>query len=270
MKILTVPVADYAAKIDRGEPFSLLMYGDGEFTVADGERVGKKLAAGEVVTQRLMDEMQASFSVKPLCLDPPREAWNVAYFASDPSLLDPDLYQGRDVSAVRMMSERGRPWFSKVEEWHDGVVWDRASRESGLEPFIRAVRKKRSVLVGCDKLLDVRYPEPDPAGGGLGPLLGNFGSVRVPELNAAAELDRIERDVSGLLTEPTVVVCCMGLGAIPLICRLRKKHPACTFLDLGSVLDVFARIGEQRGWRNEMYADEAAWRECVRRNLEGA
>ena len=88
------------------------------------------------------------------------------------------------------------------------------------------------------------------------------------ETNACAELTRLESEMMGQLEDGPVVVC-MGIGAIPLIMRLRKHYRDGTYLDLGSTFDVFARLGAERGWRKELYADEAKWKAVVDKNLEG-
>jgi hypothetical protein len=60
----------------------------------------------------------------------------------------------------------------------------------------------------------------------------------------------------------------MGLGAIPLALRIRKRCPNATVLDLGSTFDVFVGLGAERGWRRELYEDRAKWDDCIRKNLE--
>lgn len=242
------PVSWYADKMRRSEPFTLLMYGDGEFMVASGKHVGAKLANGEIVTQSMVDEMRASFE--------PGGQGEV-FRASDPNILDPEQYMGRDREMMWGIHRKAGEWIVKCPEWHDGTVWDVASREGALGPFIKAARERETVLVANSVLADSGT-------------LDHRAFVEVPEHNAAGVLDDIEAACVPHLSPGRVFVLCMGLGASLLAMRLRRRCPEATFLDLGSVLDVFAGIGEGRGWRREMYANMGKWRECVRKHLEGS
>ena len=245
------PLSWYGDKLERGEPFCSLLYGDGEFMVADGEHIGKTLAFGEVVTEQLHREMVASLL----------ETGADIIRGTDPNLINYMDYGGRDIDTFRPVGKRVNSLLARVApnlDWVDGVMWDVASREGQLGPLLKALHKRSTVVVGNSK---------------LGPFVDAWlGCLRsIPDENAAKFLDKD----TALLTlwgekfSSPVFALCMGLGAIPLAMRLRKAVPGCTILDLGSIFDVFAGIGEQRGWRAEMYADPLAWRECIRKNLEG-
>ena len=247
------PLSWYVDKLERGEPFTSLLYGDGEFMVADGQHIGQTLAFGEVVTEHLHREMVDSL------LEPGTDIIR----GTDPNLINYMDYGGRDIDTFRPVGMRVNNLLAKVApnlEWVDGVMWDVASREGGLGPLLRALRGCYVVFLGNSRLGSFA----------LDTLLARY-VFYLPDSNAVgsflvleSNLLRVPRHVS-----PIVFVLCMGLGAIPLAMRLRKALPGCTVLDLGSIFDVFAGIGEQRGWRAEMYADPVAWRECIRKNLEG-
>lgn len=252
----------YAAKLDRGEPFSVLTYGDGEFMVASGRFVGKAVSgAREVVTEQLRDEMRASF-VEPDWVigtgkgDPEGSyvAHNEILRGSDPNILDPSLYQGRDVATMQACHDQAREFIALVPEWVDGCVWDVAAREGRLGPLLRALRKREVALIASERVLSCKAVRQQY-------------SMAVPEQDAASSIDRLEANAD--LRPGMVVVVCCGLSAIPLIMRLRRKYPGATFLDLGSMFDVFARTGGERGWRGEMYKNDQAWVGCIAKNMEG-
>ena len=250
--IVCHPLSWYVGKLERGKPFTSLLYGDGEFMVADGQHIGQTLAFGEVVTEQLSREMRASLTV----------VGDDIIRGTDPNLINYMDYGGRDIDSFRPVGKRVNALLAKVApnlDWVDGVMWDVASREGKLGPLLRVLRKRLTVFVGNVKLLPFTEE-----------YLG-WGTA-VPDENAAKWLDGFESMLvqwSGENVHHPVFVLCMGLGAIPLAMRLRKSVPGCTVLDLGSIFDVFAGIGEQRGWRAEMYADPVAWQECIRKNLEG-
>jgi hypothetical protein len=253
-------VSWYAAKIERREPFAALSYGDGEFMVASGRHVGRELsAAREVVTPELVREMRASFEEHDeVPLGEPYVV-NEILRGSDASLLDPSRYKGRDVDAVRAAHDQAREWIARVPEWVDGTVWDVAAREGKLGPLVRVLRQRKVIFIGSEEVGEAK------------PFGEWWDGIIVPPDNAAAELLDLAKGAPTRPPEETrecVFVACCGLAAIPLLLALRRKNPHATFLDLGSALDVFARTGAERGWRAELYRDEAAWRECVRKNLE--
>ena len=244
------PLSFYVNKLERREPFSSLLYGDGEFLVASRRRTGRTMQGDELVTPALEDELRQSFAVTG---GPP------IYRGTDPFLADPDSYGGRDIESVRQSARAltesippGLPPF----DWYDGTVWDSAVRDGELGPLIRGLNRRRVAVVGNARLVKA-LP------------FTNWGGSVVPETNACANLDQLTEELSSTVEDFPLVVC-MGVGAIPLIMRLRKINPFGTYLDLGSTFDVFARIGVERGWRQELYADEAKWRAMVNKNLEGA
>ena len=243
------PVAWYVEKLEKEESFTSLLYGDGEFMVADGEHIGQTLAFSEVVTEQLYNEMVASL------LDPGTDIIR----GTDPNLVNHESYGGSDLDSFRKVGQRIDKLLTKLNlsiPWFDGVMWDRASREGELGPLIRALWRRQTVIVGNARLRPFAEEY-------LGWLLA------IPSENAVSCLDQLE----GALTEwadradHPVFVLCMGLGAIPLAMRLRRAVLGCTVLDLGSNFDVFAGIGEQRGWRAEMYANKQLWQETLAKHL---
>lgn len=242
------PLSFYVGKIVRGEPFVSLLYGDGEFLVASGTRTGTEMAFGEVVTPQLEEEMRASL----LAQGPP-----AILRGTDPHLIEPWTYGGRDIDEVTQIAKRAqRVIGDSVTDWYDGVVWDVASREGKLGPLLKAIKARGLVcLVANQRLANA-----------VARFLNCPLSIILPEENAAASILDIKLQPTA---GPWVHLLCCGLGAIPLAMRIRAANPEATVLDIGSAFDVFAGIGEQRGWRRELYADPVEHRRIIDLHLEG-
>lgn len=250
--VISHPLEWYVDKLIRHEPFVSILYGDGEFMAADGEHIGQTLAFGEVVTEQLCKEMVASL------LEPGSDIVR----GTDPNLVNHLDYGGSDLDSFRKVGERIDRLLAKYNlnlHWVDGVMWDVASREGKLGPILRILRYRQTIVAANPALKT--FVEDN--------LRSTF--VAIPTENAVASIDQIESSLIQRADRSMfpVFVLCVGLSAIPLAMRLRKAVPNCTVIDLGSVLDVFAGIGEQRGWRREMYADKEAWQACIAKNLEG-
>ena len=250
------PLEWYIAKLQQGEPFTSLLYGDGEFQAMSGAKTGQAFTNyREVVSQQLVDELRAS-------LDDPDPT---IVRGTDLNLIDWRRYGGRDVAQVREVSERAQAVIGDRRiDWVDGTVWDVTVREGALGPLLKEMNAhhRSLMLIASERVFD-----------GVKGFLAVRHLVPVPPTNATLYLDGLEHGAINSASGPkptSLVAVCMGLGAIPLIMRLRRRYPQATFLDLGSTFDVFAKIGAERGWRRELYADEAAWRALVAKNLERA
>lgn len=248
------PVDFYVGRLLRNEPFSLLMYGDGEFIVAMGERVGQRLAYGEVVTPRMSAEMVRSLDAQDRELD--GRDYPPIYRATDLNLIDYESYQGRDWQSIHAYGKRIREFLKRWDPmtFYDGTVWDTASSKGELTGFLKAIHGKDLVLVGNNKLETI-------------PCI-HARHVRVPPTDAYASIDQTEEELANMGIRE-VYIFCMGLGAIPLIIRMRKRFPTSTFMDLGSVLDVLVGMGSERGWRNEMYHNQKEWARVLGLHIEG-
>lgn len=250
------PLSYYVDKLERGEPFTSVLYGDGEFYVAARLKTGSRLQHGEIVTPRLEEEMLAA-----LAADGPD-----LFRGTDPHLIYPETYQGRDGAGLRAMCDRFHTALPGLRdrEWVDGVVWDRAARDGELGPLLKALRGRKVFLVGNQKLAE-----------GLKACraLLPWGIYVVRPENAAADLDQMTGTILELFDRSycadMVYVLCCGLSAIPLAMKIRAAVPTATVLDLGSVLDVFAGIGAERGWRAHLYAQPGAREALVAKHLEG-
>lgn len=255
------PLSFYVEKLRRGEPFTVLTYGDGEFTVMSGARNGTYYTNyREYVTGRLAGELVRS-------LDAPGDD---LLRGSDPFLLQPETYGGRDVASVRdVAAKAARVLGDRVLTWYDGTVWDAAVREGKLGPLLGALRGREVYLIAHPAVYHAvkRYD--------LFPL---WWFHAVPPEDAAGSwevlADAIPEEVdwkngSGATGMRSCFLVCCGLSAIPLCLRIRERNPSAAVLDLGSTFDLFAGLGGERGWRSELYADGTTWQDVLRRNLEG-
>ncbi len=245
MKFSHMSVSWYTERIARGEPFSSLLFGDGEFNVILGRQLGQKYTQyNELVTAKMQKELRLALG----------NSSQDVLRCSDVHLLNWRVYRGQDIDAIKPISEAIQKLLEAYPNipWYDGVVWDTAAKTGQLAPFLREVHKHRFCLIGNDRLSNL-FPK------------GAF--VPVPCVDAYGHIDGIEKQVHTLGNFDVYMVC-MGLGAIPLIMRLRQQCPKAIFLDLGSTFDVLVRLGEQRGWRNELYANPAEHKRIVDLNLE--
>lgn len=242
------PLSFYVDKLNRREPFTSLLYGDGEMLVALGKRTGRIMAYGEVITPRMVTEMSDSLFDKSPDIIHGTDLW----------LINWREYPGGDVANI---AEVGMAWEEYTAplhiEWYDGVVWENAIRAGEFAPCFQALADRQVCLVSHYRIAEHG-------------LIDWRSFVPIPERNAYEKIDDTERTIFNCVHyDDPVFVICVGLGAIPLIMRLRKYFPQGTFLDLGSTFDVFVKMGGDRGWRNELYQNEAAWKDLVGRNLLG-
>jgi hypothetical protein len=235
LSVREIPMEWFADKLSGGEPLSSLLYGDGELAVLFGLRTGSLFTEyEELVTDQMVREMRDS-------LDAPGD----------------DVVRGTDAE----LFDYFRPHFSRVYggrrfEFADGVFWDTASREGTLGPVLKALHGRDVVLVANGRLR------------GVGDFLHPKLFVEVPPADAYSAVDSLQEKCLSHKRPAVYVVCC-GLGAIPLIMRLRRDRPESSFLDMGSVLDVFVRGAASRGWRLELYGDRRKWEAVVNKHLDG-
>ncbi len=250
------PLSWYIDKLRRKEPFTSLLWGDGEFYVARRTRTGNVMQHGEVITREMETEMRLSLEDTSLDI----------YRGTDDSLLNWQNYGGRDVAQVRVISEGVECLLREfpLHAWYDGTVWEIAAMEGKLGPLLRVIEERKGVMVANPALMDCQLPTRT---------LSKYHFIGIPNQNAYQEINKLEDIATGALLErgdDCLCVVCAGFTTIPLAMRLRKRVPDATFLDLGSTFDIFAGIGAQRGWRGELYANPVAHQSLIAKNLEGS
>lgn len=245
MSVKNLPLEWYADKVQENHPFASLLYGDGEFLAASRTRVGETLSYGEIVTPELEREMYSSLD----CLD------RRVIRGTDPNIINYREYSGGDAASFKAMGELAEKVIGDRNiEWVDGCVWENAVSTGNLGPLLKAVRNRKTVIVGNRHLRELRF-------------LKYVHFVEIPTINAYSDLDRIEADVLKC-TEADMYLICAGFSAIPLIVRLLPKLPTASFIDLGSVLDLFTRTQGERSWLRELYCDRHKTDALIRANLK--
>lgn len=245
----------YIDKIERNEPFTSVLYGDGEFMVAMRTRTGDSLQYGETITKQLEDEMWASL------LDHSTDIIR----GTDTCLINSNEYMGGDRDSIRVIGMGVEKLLAQFEphSFVDGTVWELAIEQGKLGPLLKVLKDRGCVLVANQLLVS-----------GMMPILNMSWHVTIPAANAFRVIDETESRLVDCASysedRPKIYVLCMGLGAIPLAMRLRRHadfHNA-TILDLGSVLDVFIRGSPQRGWRHDLYKNQKAYDALISANLK--
>ena len=250
------PLYWYVDKIERHEPFTSLLYGDGEWMVALGGETDNPVSHyKEIVTRKMQTELLDSLS--PCDPDIIR--------GTDPSLIRYMEYAGRDGAGIRKIGRDIERLLLEVGghfEFVDGTVWDREVRGGRLGPLLKVLHKREVFLVANDSFWCANFLHPKAM-------------IDVPDENAYSVIDQTEelvlQSVETHKSLNPVVILCMGLGAIPLALRLRLKLSDVTILDLGSTLDVFVGLGGDRGWRRVLYGKtgKPALLQTLKQNLEG-
>lgn len=243
------PLDWYTDKVVRGEHFTSLLYGDGEFIVADREATMRHMAYKEVVLPKMEDEILASLDDQSPDI----------IRGTDLHLVHWQAYRGQDWQSIKQCSERlHRAVGNRDLTFYDGTVWEFATRDGVFAPFLRAIKKRpeKLVFVGNPKLQQMKFLESR---------IGLF--VPIPHANAYASIKAIEEHTLSY-DKPAIYIICAGLTTIPLIMRLRKKLPQSTFLDLGSTFDLFVKL-PSRGWRVDLYSKDKEYQRIIKANLEG-
>src|SRR3990167_5288000 len=128
------PIEWYADKIDRGELFINLVYGDGEFQVAMGNPVGSRFTHyNEYITSQISGEMAHSLDI----------TGEHIIKATDSSLINYMDYHGGDKESIRSAGRKiGAFLAGRKITWYDGTEWDWASRSGNLGPLLKALKKR--------------------------------------------------------------------------------------------------------------------------------
>ncbi len=231
------PLSFYTEKILTRTPYCSSLFGDGEFIVMQPQYIGQLLTPRhERITKQMHGEMIMALF----------ESGENYLFGSEEALV---------IDAAKRLPTKLARRIASIS-FIDGVIWDRSSREGTLAPFLAALHNRDTILVS-NPLLHT-----------LTTLLHHRSTISIPPRNAYSEIDRVEEDclfATKNIPNP-VFLLCAGLMSIPLISRLRKSLPYATLLDLGSSLDIFVGLGEERGWRQELYTDPVAYNKTIENN----
>lgn len=245
-------LSPYINKIERQEQFCSLLYGDGEFRVMMGQEPSGLPFTHyqEIVTPLLRRELENSLNLKQPGI----------IRATDLNLINWRTYQGSDFMSFAPVGQAIERYLQgRKFDWIDGTVWETAVATGQLGPFLKALKGVSSIaLVANERICGLEW-------------WSNYESVQrfvIPKSNAYRAIAELETELREVPSN-AIHIYCMGLGTIPLICRMRKIFPNTTMLDLGSTFDVFAGIGSERGWRGELYQDKEKHAVLIEANLKG-
>lgn len=213
-------------KINRRENFAMGSYGDGEFNSMFTECLGSTNAIGEVYTAQLRDHLRSTFAPLPNF-----------YYGTDENLIK---HEGTRKNIQSLLKIYNRESIDFV----DGVVFDRTVRLGDLRPLIDSLRFKSVYLIGnknhqkLARRLNIDFV------------------IEIPENNCGPEVMRYADNTPEIKSfEDVIFFISAGLWGSWLAYRLFQRFPNQTFIDVGSMWDVFLGTGAQRGWRQELYAD---------------
>lgn len=230
----------YVEKLEKGETFSMGMYGDGEWLALFKERVGKTNAEDTVYTEELCDELIESMSF-----------FSPSFYFSSPSVLKRADWSGIGEGKIDAWLHARSLNIEFVEK----DMWDKRMKECTLQPFIRQLRKMNVVVVSNKALRGLDFLNYD-----------KFVEISYP--NCHPEVDRVVQECLDY-GKPGVYLFSAGLPAALMVQKLHGKIPNSWFIDVGSIWDAFVGIGAQRGWRLELYADQQKYEEWKTNSLKG-
>ena len=244
MLIHEKPITWYVEKLARGEPFSFAGFSDAEWLCVLSLRLGAQTALGQTISRehgwRLAEVLHE------------RQADPRFLFAVPKCLWERDIFGDGCIDR----------WLANhdiiIESYERDMVLDDLAAQAGLHPLIQQLQKMRVVMIG---------PRPLRGCGFLG--YRRFIEISSPNLHL--EPDGIERAVEKTLicAKPSVYLVSAGVSAAILIHRLHDQIPDSWFIDCGSIWDGFVKVGAQRQWRAELYADTEKWYRWIHDNLYG-
>ena len=221
------PLSWYVDKLKAEDYFSIGRYGDGAWIAIAGLSNGLPNAEGGIFTPEMGEALH-----KLLDYNSP------SYYFSIPTNINrPEL------STVRQYAEAVTD-----REFLDCEVWDKQSRLGGLVPFIQQIQKMKTCIISNKQLRKLSFLKYD-----------HFIEIGYP--NCFDEVDSVIEQVKNI-GGGCVYLVFAGQPAPIITQQIHFLFSDVFALDVGSIWDAFIRIGSQRGWRNELYADDiqyAAW-----------
>lgn len=202
LRFFREPLSWYVDKLQRGETFSLVRYGDGELACMLGA-VGKN-TDGCDYSRQLGDDLRYSLT-----------------------RTEGDFYYGMqrvlpgDVVKFRKVRPAGRPWL-------DSEVFGRALLDGELYPLIQQLKGMTTTIVGNQHHAKMAW------------LLGSFRHVLTPECNTYTEKDRLIDYLLDHCQRPAVYLFSCGMTAKVMIAQLHGRLGEKSWLiDVGHLWDVF-------------------------------
>jgi len=229
------PIGWYVDKLRNGEHFSQGMYGDAEWICIFHRNVGGRNAENTIYTPKLCQELRDSLDYR-----------SDNFYFSTPEVVRDHLGFGPRIDRITQVEfvEKDRPW-------------DVEARLGGLVPFIQQLQKMKTCIISNKNLRRLTF-------------LNYYEFIEVSYPNCFPEIERVINQARQL-GNGYVYLISAGLPAALIAQALHVSLNEAFAIDVGSIWDAFVRIGAQRGWRRELYADNEqykAWRELYREVLD--
>ena len=254
IKINQHPVDFYINKLKNNEYFSMPGFSDAEWLAMEKTRIrpdennglGNRTGGGQLYTETIGNQLTDAMRI-----------YDDNYYKMIPlGMWEEKWIYGKD-RMERFLSENGiePPW----EFYERDEVTDVLASRAGIGPWIQQLRQMDVVFVSNSFVRNIDYFMP----------YKHF--IEIPKLDVYTEDGWLEKYSRQILDygKPAVYVFAAGFAAAPLISAVHGKIPNSFFLDLGSIWDCFVGIGNQRGWRKELYDDLDKWQMWLDTVLEG-
>lgn len=151
---------------------------------------------------------------------------------------NPDYYMGM-AQHEGMKPTRIWEWLKKHKikrRWERTDQFVQASKNNELELLTIALRDKRVCLIGKEELHVINK---------------DFSYIGISSLNCWLDYDSILKLAKAALKTHDVLLFCSGMMSNVLIHHLHEYDPTKTYIDLGSVLDVYVGLNT-RGYHKEI------------------
>lgn len=235
MVIHEKPLEFYIEKLKNEEYFSQGMFGDGEWIAIFQERLGRTNAEGTIYDPQLCEDLINSLKFK-----------SDNFFFSTPSGIKSIMGEIHIDNFLRTKEVK--------VEFYEKDMWDLAMKSGELVNFMNQLRQMRVVLIGNSALRQMeKWLNYDA-----------FFEISYPNCYLDGSLDEAVRNCLAY-GQPAVYFFSAGLPAALAVQKLHGQIPNSWFLDVGSIWDTFCRIGAQRGFRAELYADPERYSEWLKK-----
>src|SRR3990167_2807913 len=214
----------------------------------DEPKIGERTGGHKTYTRKIGDELKGA----------------LLSHQDDPSYMKaiPDCIINPTWYGIERMIRNMDDWGLQVEArefWERDYVTDELAKKSGLNPFIKQLREMDTVVISNQYVLNIKS------------FLSYKHYVEIPKIDIYLEKNWLKKYTKKILDygKPAVYLYSAGFAAAQMIAEVHGKIPNSFHLDVGSIWDCFVGIGDQRGWRKELYDDPLKWEEWIRINLEG-
>lgn len=194
------PLEFYVDKLKKGEHFSLIRFGDGEFYCLWGLG-GTQNSNGCRYTPELRQDLADTF----------RHAGDPSFLFGMQHVLPGDRKRAEELYPV---------------EWYDSEIFGDSLVAGKLFPLIEQLRKMKTVVIGNGSIREAVHR-----------VFGNDHFIIVPPANAHEHKDRVLRECEALAPATFLFSC--GMAANAFIADLHGIENS-YFLDMGHIWDAFA------------------------------